>query len=293
MAKITVSKPVQVSLLFILFSLLLSAFTCDEKPDSPVVAQVGDAVLTLNDIYKSMPPEYSHKITRQQNINFVKQWIDTELLYQEALNQKLHKEKEMQHRLEKMKQDLLCAEMLSRNALKSGDINITDDMVEQFFKDNRQLFVRDTPVYKYLQIVVDELRQAWQIRNKVTAENFLDLAAKYSIVPVEDPRSVIYLKETEIPPEVTAKLENLRVGGTTAPIKYAGQYSIIRLMDKQPAGTLCSLEEVRNDVIDRLTTQTQKKRTDEMLANLRLKTHVEVDFSLIPSNSQSATTKEK
>ena len=37
---------------------------------------VGNSV-TVDDLYRSIPPEYSDQITRGQNVNYVKQWIDT------------------------------------------------------------------------------------------------------------------------------------------------------------------------------------------------------------------------
>ena len=53
-------------------------------------------------------------------------------------------------------------------------------------------------------------------------------------------------------------------------------------MDKQDKGTLCTLDEVRDEVIDLLTTQIQKRKTDSVLSSLREKTEVFVDFNILP-----------
>ena len=87
---------------------------CNTKPSSPVIARVGKSILTVEDFQKSIPPEYSDQITREQNINYVKQWIDTELLFKEAMRQKIDRDPVIRDRLEKMKKDLLAAEMMNR-----------------------------------------------------------------------------------------------------------------------------------------------------------------------------------
>lgn len=266
----------------IAISVLLMGLTCEEKKASPVVARVGSSVLTLDDIYSSIPPEYSGRLTRQQHVNFVKQWINNELLYQEALRLKLNREKDIRDRLAKMKRDLLSAELLSRRTPSSQDIRITDDMVLRYYQEHQPEFIRQQKVFRYLQIVVGQFVTAWKVRNQVTKDNFVDLAAKYSQVPVEDPRNVPYLEESMIPPELRDVLSGLRVGGTTAPLKLSNRFVVVRLLDKQNKGTQATLGEVRDEIIDRLSTEVQKKKIDAILSTLRMKTDVSFNFDLLP-----------
>src|SRR5271157_3031300 len=114
----------------------LAGFFCRQKNQGPIVARVGHRVLTLDDLYKSIPPEYSDFITREQMINYVKQWIDNEILYQEAMRQKIDKEEAIKERLRRMKQDLLCAEMINRNSISSQNIQISDDMIQNYYNEN-------------------------------------------------------------------------------------------------------------------------------------------------------------
>lgn len=269
-------------------ALLCLGFTCNQEPASPVIAHVGNAVLTLDDLYQSIPPEYSDRISPEQHINYVKQWIDNELLYQEARRRKLHREASIKKRLEKMKKDLLCAELMSRSAVSSDKIRISEEMVRDYYEKNKESFTRQRDVVRFMQIVVDGLGEAWRIRQKVRADNFQALAAKYSQVPVEDPEKVSYVTVDQIPKEIADALGRLREGGTTAPIKTAVGYHIIRLMDKHPKGTTATLNEVREDIIDRLSTQVQKQKINEMLSELRLKTDVGFHFDRIPAPEEAA-----
>lgn len=261
---------------------VLGVFVCRKKPDSPVIARIGNSVLTLDDLYESIPREYRNKITREQNIRYVKQWIDNELLYQEALRRKIHKEEKIRSRLQKMKRDLLCAEMISRYSVGREDSRITKTMVAKYYEAHKDSFVREEDVFKFSEIVVEDLKTAWQVRNKVTADNFLDLAARYSDLPVLDPRSVPYVPLGEIPPALAGTVPRIRAGGTTSPIKTESGYSIVRVWDKQPAGSVCALSEVRDDIVNRLSAEMQKREIERMLSDLRTKVDYEYNFDAIP-----------
>jgi peptidyl-prolyl cis-trans isomerase C len=265
---------------------LLTLF-CEPQDESPVVAQVGDATLTLQQLEQSIPPEYAAQVRRDQKISNVKRWIDQELLYQEALRQKLHRTKTIRSRLEKMEKELLCAELLNKAPLNDKQLQISDEMIRNYFEKNRELFVRDQDVFRFMQIVVNDYQQALTIRSRVQGDNFADLAAENSIVPLEDARSISYMKADAIPSALVATLGALPVGATTAPIKTEQGYHIVQLIDKQPQGSSCTVDEVRNEIVQKLSSTLQKQKTEEYLSSLRLKTVVTHSFDHIPRDQHS------
>jgi peptidyl-prolyl cis-trans isomerase C len=269
--------------------LLIIAFgvACKHKSQSPVVARVGQSILTIDNLYKSIPAEYSDFVTREQMINYVKQWIDNEILFQEALHQKLDKEDEIKERLRRMKQDLLCAEIINRNAGSPQNIQIEDEMIQRYYDENKKKFVRTKDAVRYIQIVVDDGASAWTVRGKVTADNFLNCASQYSKIPCPDPRTVPYASLEEIPPAISKEITALRVGGISNPIKTELGYHIIRVLDKQAKGSIRQLDEVREDIINILSTKTQNAAIERMLSGLRSKMVVEVHFDIVPSTQKN------
>ena len=268
------------------FLLLLSLFlflTCAKfsKPESPIIARVGRSFLTLDDLNKSIPVEYSDRITREQRINYVKQWIDTELLYQEALRQNIDKEIEIRKRLEKMKKDLLSAEMISRNSFRIKKQKFSEEAIKNYYEQHKESFIRESDVVKYLEIVVDNMKTGWKVRNMVTSDNFLELAAQFSNIPVQDPNTVSYVPLKNLLPEIAEVIFTIRINGTTSPIKLSDGVHIIRVLDKQKAGDTCLIEEIKDEIISALSTQSQKKDIENMLADLRQKTDYEFNFELI------------
>jgi len=215
-------------------------------------------------------------------INYVKQWMDTELLYQEALRQRIQREKEIKERLAKMKKDLLSAELISRNSFAASKYHISDDAIVAYYEEKKENFVRESDVVKCMEIVVDDLKTAWQVRNMVTGDNFLDLAVRFSKAPVQDPRTVPYVAVEELPAPIGEIVPKIRVDGTTSPIKSENGYHIVRVLDKQKAGDLCDMEEVRDEIVSDLSSEAHKRHLDRLLSNLRLKMDYEFHFDRIP-----------
>ena len=251
------------------------------------MAKVGSSVLTLDDLYKSIPPEYSDFITREQIVNYVKQWIDNKILYHEAQRLKIDREEAIVERLKKMKEDLLCAEMISRNAVPTQEVRIPEDMIATYYAENKSKFVREKNVAKYLQIVVDDINTAGKIRSQVTPDNFLYLASQYSKMQPPDVHNVPYVRLDDIPPEIAQEISATKVNGTTNVVKTAMGFCIIRVLDKQPKGTLCQLSEVRDDIINILTTKMQNAALERLISQLRSKMIVEAHLEAIVDNQKN------
>ncbi len=268
--------------LFISF-LVLSGLNCDyfSKSDSPIIARVGRSVLTLDDLNKSIPANYSEKITKKQRINYVKQWIDTELLYQAAIKKKIHKEQKIKQRLKQMKKDLLGAEMITRLSTDFKNAIVTDEEIEAYYNEKKDNFVRKNDVIKYVEIVVDNLTTGWKVRNIVKDDNFLDLASKFSTVPVQDPRNAQFVPVNELPKEISDIAFRIRINGTTSPIKLEDGVHIVRVLDKQSAGDICLIEEVYDDILSTLSAKKQRQQMEYMLSDLRNKTDYEFNFDII------------
>lgn len=270
-------------LIMLLASLITFGFNCDyfSKSDSPVIARVGKSTLTLEDLNKSIPANYSDKITKKQRINYVKQWIDTELLFQAALKKKIHKEKKIRQRLQQMKKDLLGAEMITRLTTDFKNTVVTEDEILAYYNEKKDNFIRKDDVVKYVEIVVDNLTTGWKVRNLVKDDNFLDLASKYSTVPVQDPRSAQFVSLKELPNEISDIAFRIRINGTTSPIKLEDGIHIVRILDKQASGEISLLEEVHDDILSTLSAKKQREQMEYMLSDLRNKTDYEFNFDII------------
>jgi hypothetical protein len=244
--------------------------------------------LTLDELHEAIPQEYSKDISREQVINYVKHWIDNTILYQEALRLKLDKDDGVKNRLARLKTDLLCAELLSRSAVPLQDVSVPDDMVKKYYLAHKETFIRDKPVVKSLEIVLPDEATAWKVRGLVTPDNFLTLGSQYSKVPVQDPSKAAFYKVDDLPASYAQEIATTRIGGTTQAIKTSTGYSIFRVLDKQPKGSVSDLPEVREDIARNLAATMQNDSLGKILAVLRTKVMVETHFDIIPDQSEPA-----
>ena len=258
---------------------------CSKKPSSPVIARVGKSVLTLEEFQKSIPPEYSDQITLEQNINYVKQWIDTELLFQEALRRKIDREPVIKNRLEKMKKDLLSAEMMNRNSISEKSAPFDENTVHTYYEQNKDKFIREKDVAKYLEIVVPDSKTAWYISRNATTDNFLTLAAEYSQQPYPETVNIPYIALDDVQPEIRQTIALTPIDGTSSPVKSDLGYHIIHVIDKLEKGGICKENEIWEDLVNQLTVKFQKEYVEQLITDLRLKTDVEFNSDLIkPAN---------
>jgi hypothetical protein len=254
-----------------------------KRPDSPVVARVGHSYLTLAELKESIPTEYSDVITRDQNVLYVRQWINTELLYQEALRQKINEEPEIRMRLERMRKDLLGSELISRSASKAGS-GVGDQAVREYYEANREQFARENSMVRYEDIVVDEVNLAFEIRRTVTHESFKNVAkthAKARGVGLDE--SIPYVALDAIPP----KLRNAILAVTAYPAiigPYGAEdgFHVMRVLGKFDKGTIASIDEVRDEIVSRLSNITQKDETERLISEIRAKSDVEFNVDQIP-----------
>jgi hypothetical protein len=270
----------------VIFALVTTLYVClcpacKGQHQSPVVARVGSSVLTLDELYKTIPPEYSDFITREQIVNYVKRWIDNKILFHEALRLKIDKEETIRDRMRRTKEDLLCAEMISRNAVPLQGIRVPEDQVVQYYNENKSKFIRDRNVAKYLQIVCDDAATALKVRSLVTQDNFLFLASEYSKVPPPDMKSIPYVKLDDLPVELSQEIATTKINGTTNIIKAGATSCIIRVLDKQPKGTLCLLDEVKDDIVNVLAAKMQNAALEHLISTLRSKMIVEAHLEVI------------
>ncbi|MDR3012580.1 MAG: peptidyl-prolyl cis-trans isomerase [Chitinispirillales bacterium] len=262
-----------------------------EEPPAPpvgtVIARVGGSVMTLEELVASIPEEYSDVITRDQNIQYVRQWINTELLYEEALRLGIDREPVIKARLEKMKRDLLSAEIISRST--AGGALVNEQAVLDYYEANRSQYVRDSYTIRFDGILVDDLDLAWRIRRTATHETFRDLAATYSVTPIPANAGFSdgtpYVPVGLIPLTMRHWLMAAAVPSITGPYRSEEGFYILRVLGKFDRGTVASLDEVRGSIMAHLSMVAQRNETERLISEFRSKTDVEFNIDLVPGVS--------
>lgn len=262
---------------------------CKKEPErATVLAQVGDATLTLEDLRESFPPEFEQLVRREQYLDFIKRWMDDEVVYQQALKAKLETDSSVVRRLEKLKRKLLIEEFLARE--NAAEVFEPDEMaMNQYYEMHKEDFRRKVPEVKYVQIRVQTGKQASDLRSKAVRGDFLTVAEANSLDPVpESYASIVFKKQTEFPACLSQDIASASIGNVTLPIACPDGFYLIKVLERQDAGSLIPFAEAREEISGLLVMERKDKLLDGRIAKYKEGIPVSYNLDQIPGLTESA-----
>lgn len=247
---------------------------CAESPESAdTVAQVGDAILTENDLRAALPmgamaggPERVAD-ARQQLIH---QWMDRELLYQEALVRDMDEQPRLKTLIEEAERDLLAAALIDAE-FGGQETSVEDSEIRRYYEEHIADFQRPSSEIRARHILLASRRDAnARLQALQHGESFESLADEYSLDADTRFRGgdLGFFSEEE-EPELWAACEDLPVDKVSNPIRTEYGYHLFQVLDRQKAGTVRPISQVRGEIIEALVRQRQQGRLDSLLKSLR------------------------
>ncbi|MEO7427149.1 MAG: peptidyl-prolyl cis-trans isomerase [Fibrobacteria bacterium] len=253
-----------------------------------VLAQVGNSTLTLEELRQSFPADFEQLIRREQYLDFIKRWMDDEVVYQQALKAKLENDPEVRRKAEKLRRKLLIEEYLAKE--NASEVFEPDEMsMNQYYEMHKEDFRRKVPEVKFMHIRVQTSKQAADLRAKANRGDFLAVAATGSLDPVpESYASIAYKKQTEFPPCLSQDIASAGIGSITLPIACPDGFYLVKVLERQDAGSLIPFAEAKEEISGILVMD----RKDKMLENRIAKYKEGISFSYnldqIPGLAESA-----
>lgn len=264
---------------FFVFSFLMLGCSKEEKSDI-YVAKVNESILTEEQVRLALSDERNKGKYRSE---YIHDWIETEVLFQEALKNGTLDEKEFNAILERSKKQLAAA-MLINKVLDENKIELTDDEVQKYFERDKEDFklVDDAfrlnivrfgnfdKAVKFRSILMEtdwnKAINAYRGDQSILSNEAYRLLYQYQIHPLDLLRIVNNLQ----PGEVSIVLE-------TEPMKF----TVVQLVEKLNKGITPPLDAVKNEVIERLLVIKRKEfirnYIDKLIAdhNLEIKRYSE------------------
>jgi hypothetical protein len=110
--------------------------SCERPRESQnVIAVVGEEPLALEDLLEDIPDQIRANLTAVEIREIVLNWINSQVLYQEALKNKLDKRRDMQREFQKLKQELLVNKVIEE--MLDSDISVGEDEIQEHYDTNR------------------------------------------------------------------------------------------------------------------------------------------------------------
>ena len=273
----------------LLFLLLLLSFvvSCqrEAEDDSPVVATVGKAKLTLNDIRNALPKEAGLELSGVQIQRFVQRWIEFELIYQEALKRGVPNQPEVKKGLKELEKEYIVSAFIDQ--FVDVNLNPDEDEIRQYYEANSDEFIRPEDMYNLRLILVETYRKANAIRQElIRGTNFADLAKQHSLDPSsENGGEKGWVRLADLPEDLARRIPNLALNTPSVPLKTKVGYYIVEPLGLRKKGSLMTLEEVKETIKLRLRAKKKEDRYRQLVTQLGEKTLLTTDWSVLESES--------
>lgn len=234
-----------------------------------ILAKVNQSILSIDDFNTIVEdPDLPIGVLNEH----VDEWVETELLYQEAKRLKLDEKPEIALQIRELERYVLSAELL-RLKIES-QVEVSEERLQTYYTAHQDEFKRDEDevhvegVSFFDESVADKVYQ--KIRQGVSFDQIMD---DY------DGSDFGYMTSSwELSPEIAETAFKMRVGQISKPIVTEMGVHIIRVIDTKPAGSVRVFEAIKTELGERLSNENYTKLLNEYLENLRSNADIYVDL---------------
>jgi peptidyl-prolyl cis-trans isomerase C len=252
--------------------LVLSNLGCHSKGENAqMAAKVGSAILTREEVQKRMALE---GLNPDRENEFIENWINEELLVQEARRQGIEKTDELKWEMEKIEKQYIINQLVEKTfaeKIKLNDANISD-----FYEKNKSLFLVEEDEVRLLHIMNKTQTDAELTLQEIRAgKPFEQVARERSIDPFRDKGGDMgFVGRNDVIPEISRVAFSLQEGGLSPILRSNQGYHIIKVFKKHAKGETRDLSEIRDEISQRLRVNNERAVYYDLLYQLKNKQKV-------------------
>ena len=250
---------------------------CEKKVEQKYVARVNDSYLTEENLSFLTDPG-KEGYTGKNSEELIRQWIDTEILYQEALKNNKILGAEFNNVIERSTKEL-AGVLLLKDAVANEKARINEDEIEDFFNSNKTEFViaHDAAVVNMVKFNDEEL--AIQFRTELVNKGWNNTSEEYarsSSLLEKQENKLIYKYQIQ-PLKLMRVIDELLPGEISIIIETEPDvYTIVQLIDFINKGSVPDFEYIKNLVRQRYTIMRNKQFVQNYIQQLRTKYDIEI-----------------
>jgi parvulin-like peptidyl-prolyl isomerase len=234
------------------------------------IVRVGAAVLKGEDIKALVPQDEPIPLTIDERRGFVRRWIDTEILYQEAIRRGLKNDARVEARLRELEHEFLADYLLFDELRKRT--RVSEEEIEAYFSAHEPEYLNE---YRVSQILVSTPEEAEQALDLLKTKSFAWVANRYSIDPVAKRGGDLgYLTKGNMIPALEAVIFGMKPGEVSGIIHSDFGYHIFKLEDVREALVAVGLDDVREEIMNTLMLEKRRKAYDAFVDSLRASTKI-------------------
>ncbi len=272
--------------LSVLLAVALAIAGCGRRStQSPVLARVGDQVLTLADAREHVDTagvDVAGQIRR-----YIGVWVNNELVYQEAARNGIDRSESVRRQVDDAGRQIVAQEYLRQvlfadltavpddslrayYARHAGDFFVHEDMLNA----NIALFASREHASAFAAAVAQGAAWAAALKDSVTSTSLLSSAA-----------GVFTTAHTIAPPELWRVGQGLGPGDVSYPVKTDAGFAIIQVLKAFRQGTPASFEIARDEIQQRIMVEFRQRRYDSLLAQLRGRAQAQINVTITATDT--------
>lgn len=262
-----------VRFVFILFISLVIISGCGgDNEDKTYRARVENSILTDEEIKNSVADDSLSRNT------YIKNWINSELFYLEALDNDVQNDPELKRLLEKSKKELINSFWI-RKYLQENKIVPSESELRAFYKEQSDLFTLNDDAFIVDLITFPQSEKGWEFRDAVIDGDWksgIDKMLKDSAITQEFSSQLIYSHDVT-KGSLLRVIQSLNPGEVSPVIPDAGRgFTVVRLLQVYSKGSIPEYELISKDVERAFIEWKLKDRLDEYTGSLYSKYDIEI-----------------
>ena len=246
-----------------------------EQQKTNYVARVNDSYLTAEELAAMVDTNSSTTFFRNE---VIRNWINRELLYQQAMKEGILKGKNYKRILDKSEKELAGALLLDKYG-QNGKINIEIRDLLIYYKKNRDDFKVDEDSYLLNKIHFSNENRAIEFRSLLLDSDWQKaLNVFHNDSTIISVKSNSLVKETDIYPAML-----LRVVKRLYPLEISiviterpGYYTVAQVLNKYAKGSVLPFDIVKSEVEKRYLAERRKLQVENYIKELYSDYEIEV-----------------
>jgi peptidyl-prolyl cis-trans isomerase C len=245
--------------------------------DQQLVAVVNGKEISRGDVLKflnDMGPQVAMQFQSPEGIKrVIEEMVNQELLYLDAIDQKMNQEPEFKETLQATEKNLLKGYAFSK--LVEG-IDAQEEEMKEFFQENKGAFSQPETL-KASHILVDDEAKAKEIIQELNGGlAFEEAAANYSSCPSKEAGGALgEFGRGQMVPEFEEAAFNMEIGAISEPVKTQFGYHIIKVDAKNEAAEP-DFDEVKDQVQQQVLARKQEEKYQNKISGLKVKYPVKI-----------------
>lgn len=282
---------------WLILAMALLAAGCKPSGSGTTVARVDNEALTLEDVRARL--DSASGASEGQVQQYIRRWLNDEVLYREALRQGLDKAPGLDDRVNDFRRQSIINALLQKIVYTDQSAESSSEQVRAYYDAHRNEFPLQQDVVLVSMALFSNRDAATEFRNSIVKGTLwsqalaqAETSPKRSMNLLGRADSLYHSQQSFVPPELWRVASALKERETSFPVSTNNGFYVLTVWKFFKQGQAPDLKLVQSEIRGRLAVQRRIQVYDSLVNNLRARHSVEVFHVPVGGDSAAVRTVE-